>query len=113
MTTRTGILLLVGLSVILALSGCVSPGPREPEVYPAPQIEADWIRSGEPIEFAGASWYPVDDVENLLDSEMLPQGTYRSVQFFVAKEDIMPHSRIYTKFGKHKYRVFEKSQKND
>ncbi len=113
MIIRIGIFLFCLLAVIFALSACVGPGVREPEIYPVPQIEAVWIRNGEPIEFENASWYPVDDVENFLDNEMLLQGVYHSVQFFVAKEDIMPHSRIYTKFGKHKYRVFEKPKKND
>lgn len=91
--------------------GCVGHSPRIPEIYPAPHIEADWIRQGEPIEYAGELWYPVDVLENLLDSEMYLLGEYRNVQFFISKEDIRPYDRLYTKFGLHKYRVFEKSNK--
>lgn len=101
------------IPVILIFSGCVSSGERLAEIYPAPKMEAEWIRSGEPIQFENELWYPVDDVENLIDDEMLPMGTYNSVQFFVEKKDIRSFDRLYTKFGKHKYRVFEKPNKND
>ncbi len=111
MRIRSGILifsLLIGFS---SFSGCVSSGIKVTEVYPAPENEADWIRNAEPIEFENELWYPVDDIENLIDDEMLSLGEYRLVKFFAEKKDIKPYERLYTKFGRHKYRVFEKSEK--
>lgn len=110
MFSRNNILIIIPLAIFV-LFGCAYPGISHPEKYPAPKIEADWIRNAEPIEFENERWYPVDDVENLLDDEMLPMGEYRSVKFFVEKEDIKPYGRIYTKFASHKYRVFERAQK--
>ena len=110
MFSRNNILIIMSFAIFV-LTGCVCSGVKPSEMYPAPQIEADWIRNAEPIEFENQLWFPVDDVENLLDQEMLLMGEYRNVKFFVEKEDIKPHARIYTKFGKHKYRVFERAQK--
>jgi len=45
-----------------------------PKAYAIPQIEAKWIRDGEPIEFEGESWFPMDSVENFLDSEVYWMG---------------------------------------
>jgi len=72
-------------------------------------IEAEWIRNGEPITFEGKLWYPVDDVESFLDSEMRLMGVHNGVQFFVDKVDVRPYNRLYTKFDKNKFRFFEKS----
>lgn len=110
MHTRSNILICGLLIMFFILSGCVNLGVKVAEVYPAPQIEADWIRNAEPLEFENELWVPVDDVENLLDEEMLSIGTFRNVGFFVEKEDIKPYARLYTKFGRHKYRVFERAE---
>ncbi len=111
MLKRDNVLIFYFLTMILVFAGCVSSAARIPGVYSVPQEEAGWIRNAEPIEFENELWYPVDDVENLLDEEMLPVGDYRSVNFFVEKKDIKPYERLYTKFGKHKYRVFERAIK--
>ena len=76
-------------------------------------VEPDWIRDGEPIEFAGERWYPQDDVETLTDSEMLLIGEYRGVEFFIEKIDIKPYNRLYTKFDEYRFRLFEKREPND
>ncbi len=73
--------------------------------------EASWIRNGEPIEFEGQLWYPSDNVENLLQKEMLPMGTYKGVQFFTERKDIRPFRYLYTKFGENQFRTYE--QNND
>ena len=77
------------------------------EMYTTPEEEAEWIRNGEPIEFDGKLWYPQDGVENLLDAEVYLLGEYRGVQFFVEKSDVKPYDRLYTKFGRNRYRYFE------
>ena len=81
------------------------------QLYPVPAEEAEWIRQGEPIEFEGERWYPVDGVENLLDSEVYLAGEYRGVQIFVEKMDVRPYDRLYTKFEKNRFRYFEKRNK--
>ncbi len=78
------------------------------QVYESTLVEPEWIRNGEPIVFEKSKWYPVDDVESLQDSEMILLGKYREVQFFVEKVDVRPYNRLYTKFGRNKFRVFEK-----
>lgn len=77
--------------------------------YPLPLVEANWIRDGQPIEYGGEKWYPVDDVEILTDSEVYQIGEYKGVQIFADKIDIKPYHRLYTKFGKNKFRYFERT----
>lgn len=74
--------------------------------------ELEWIRNGEPIEYEGDLWYPQDGVETLLDSEVYPLDVYREVQYFVDKLDVRPYERLYTKFGKNKFRYFERAAKD-
>ena len=108
-------LVMLMLSSVLCL-GCTHLGGEnnggQVESYPVPMIEASWIRNGEPIVFEGKQWFPIKDVEILRDSEVYQIGEYKEVQIFVDKVDIKPYDRIYTKFGRHKYRYFERP-KND
>ena len=80
------------------------------QTYPVQSTEPVWIRNGEPIEFEGELWYPMDGVETLLDAEVYILGEYRGVQFFVDKVDVRPYDRLYTKFGKNAFRYFEKRE---
>jgi len=105
--------LKVGLLFLLTafLGGCASMNTGndgQVQSYPAPVIEAGWIRDGEPIEFDGAKWYPVNDYEVLEDSEVFQITEYRGVQIFVEKIDTKPYDRLYTKFDKNKFRYFER-----
>jgi hypothetical protein len=72
-------------------------------------IEAQWIREGQPIIFEGKKWYPQDIIENLLDDEMLKIYTYKKEPVYIEKKEVRPYDRLYTKFGKNKYRLFEKN----
>ena len=95
---------------VLAVTGCAHTGPDNQgqlQSYPAPTIEAGWIRDGNPIVYEGNKWYPVDDLENMLDSELFQVGEYNGVQVFVDKVDTKPYNRLYTKFAKGKFRYFE------
>lgn len=99
------------LALIFMLGGCasVNPGNNEQlQTYPAPVFEATWIRNGEPISFEGSKWYPVNDYEVMDDSEVYQVGAYRGVKIFVAKIDAKPYDRIYTKFGRNKFRYFQR-----
>ena len=100
----------VGFVFLLSvfLTGCQTMGGNVGQLhsYPTPAAEAEWIRNGEPIEFEGDLWYPMDDVESFLDSEMDLMGEYRGVQFFTDKVDVRPYNRLYTKFGRNKFRFF-------
>src|SRR5437868_1518211 len=78
-----------------------------------PQKEADWIIEGKPLEFEGELWYPRDAVDILLDSEVSLLGEYQGVQFFVEKIDVRPYDRLYTKFGRNKFRIFIKKAPDD
>ena len=99
------------LSVLMMfiLTGCsTGPGKNNGQLqsYPVPVIEEAWIRNGEPIVYEKKQWFPVRDVEELMDSEVYQIGEYRGVQIFVDKLDIKPYERVYTKFAKNKYRYF-------
>ncbi|MDE1920183.1 MAG: hypothetical protein KGJ09_03850 [Candidatus Omnitrophica bacterium] len=101
----------IGLALMALTAGCASaPSQNGGDVqsYPAPAVEAGWIRNGQPIQFEGDKWYPVDDYEVMSDSEVYEVGEYRGVQVFVAKIDTQPYSRIYTKFDKNKFRYWER-----
>ena len=103
--------LLYFYAVILLISGCQASSAGnigQLQSYAAPTVEADWVRNGEPIEYEGEKWLPMDGTESLLDSEVQLMGEYRGVQFFTDKEDVRPFHRLYTKFGRNKYRYFEK-----
>ncbi len=73
--------------------------------------EAEWIRNGEPFQFEGKAWYPQDSVENLLDSEVYPVGEHKGVQVFVEFTDVKPYDRMYTRYAKNRFRLFQ--QKNE
>ncbi len=98
------------LGVMVCLFGCAGHGytRRKPPQYPVPETEAAWIRAGDPIEFEGELWYPRRNVEILKDDEVDLMGEYRGLSFFVDKVDIRPFQRLYTKFGRNKFRSFEK-----
>ncbi|MBF0619433.1 MAG: hypothetical protein HQL19_04635 [Candidatus Omnitrophica bacterium] len=96
----------------LALSGCAGmhPASETPEIQVTQLSEAEWIHNGEPIEFENEAWYPTDELENLLDSEVYQVGKYRDIVFYLDRADVRPFERIYTRFGKNRYRAFEKQQ---
>jgi len=75
--------------------------------YSIPTVEAQWIRNGEPIDFEGALWYPADGIEVLRDSEVYLVAEYRGLQVFADRIDVRPYDRLYTKFGKNKFRYFK------
>lgn len=90
--------------------GCVTSPDNNGQIqsYPVAAIEAGWIRNGEPIEFDGHKWYPVNDYEVLQDSEVYQISEYKGVQVFVEKIATKPYERLYTKFDKNKFRYFER-----
>ena len=103
--------LLMGACLLLCLigAGCSSVQQNEGNMakYPVALEEAAWIVEGEPIEFDGQWWYPQDGIDVLLDSEVVLRGEYKGVQFFTAKADVKPFHRLYTKFGRHKFRMYK------
>ena len=105
-----GIFVIVGF--VLCLFGCGSKFARkkQPKVYFFPEVEAEWIRNGQPIEFEAEQWYPQDSVDILLDQEVYWIGSYNDTEVFDEKADVRPYNRIYTKFGKNKFRVFTKKE---
>lgn len=109
--------LMFGLMVLIAVagSGCVSSsgGDGDVTMYKIFTPEPEWIRNGEPIEFESELWYPRDSIDILTDMEVLPLGEYRGIPFYLQKIDVRPFDRLYIKFGKNKYRVFEIKSQND
>ena len=103
-----------GVSLYLIfLAGCYSMNKTSGNIgdvqsYPFPSVEAQWIKNGEPVEYQGELWYPQNGIEALLDSEVYLLGEYKNVQFFAEKIDVFPLERIYTKFGRNKFRYYEK-----
>lgn len=108
-------IIFVGVLVffVTAFFGCQETfkTPLKPKIYAIPEMEAEWIRKGEPLEFENELWYPMDSLENFQDQEMYYLGVYRDVEFFVEKADVLPYSWLYTKFGRNKFRPFEKEKK--
>ena len=105
----------IAICFLFLCAGCAntrSGNDGQLQSYPVPVIEAKWIRDGDPIVYEGHQWFPVDDIENLMDAEIYQIGEYQGVQIFVDKIDAKPYDRIYTKFAKGQYRYFERS-KND
>ena len=76
--------------------------------YSFPCQESSWIRDGEPFEFEGELWYPQDSYDVLRDSEVVLVGVYRDVQIFIERIDVRPYDRMYTKFGRNKFRIYKK-----
>ena len=113
--TKSNKLSLILACSLLFLTGCINTKGNIGNVqsYPIPTFEAQWIRNGEPIEFEGERWYPADSTENLQDSEILLMGEHRGIQFFIDKLDVRPYNRLYTKFGRNKFRYFQKRTKED
>ena len=95
--------------VSAALAGCFPKSRPDyiPQIYKAPDIEAPWIRNGEPLVYKDQEWYPADDTENLIDTEVYKLGEYQEVLFFAAVEDVEPYQRLYTKFGRNRYRYYQ------
>ncbi len=102
--------LTVMLFSLVLTAGCQSTSGTSGRVgsYSLSSVEAEWIRNGEPIEFENEPWYPADGVEGFLDSEMRFMGTHQGIEFFTDKVDVRPFGRLYTKFGKNRFRFFEK-----
>src|SRR3989338_1825263 len=98
------------LSAVFA-AGCANGGNNDGQLqsYLYPVVEAEWIRNGEPVEYGGDRWFPVNDVEILMDSEVAVIGEYKGTQIFVDKIDTKPYDRPYTKFAKNKFRYYERS----
>ncbi len=96
--------------VMINLVGCSASTykRRKPRSYMIPEVESEWILIGSPISFEEELWYPEDDIDILSDDEVYLLGEYNDTEFFVAKIDVRPYNRIYTKFEKNKFRVFEK-----
>ena len=96
----------------LVVSGCVlSQGGANTSLTSSfPLAEPDWIRDGQPIVFEGDTWYPTDNVEWLLDSEVNQMGEYKGVPFYIDKTDVKPFDRLYTRFARNRYRAFETNQ---
>ncbi len=97
--------LIIGCVVLV---GCFPKSHPDylPQIYKAPDTEAPWIRSGEPLVYQDRKWMAADDTESLTDMEVLKVGEYQDVEFFAAKEDVEPYQRLYTKFGRNRYRYF-------
>jgi len=112
MKNKQGRLCLGLLFILTGFSGGCSSlnlgNSGQVQSYPAPVIEAGWIREGGPIEYDGYKWYPVNDYEVLQDSEVFQITEYKGVQVFVEKIAVKPYERIYTKFDKNKFRYYER-----
>ncbi len=100
--------LLLSSLVFLVLPGCQTTSGQAALEQAKLVTEPQWIREGRPLEFEGEYWFPLDVIENLLDSEVYFVGRYEDEEFYVDRADVRPYNRLYTRFGKNKYRAFEK-----
>ena len=110
---RLGLMFVLFLLSAVFTAGCVNgrAGNNDGQIqsYLYPVVEPEWIRNGGPIEYGGQRWFPVNDVEVLMDSEVAVIGEYKGTQVFADKIDTKPYDRIYTKFAKNKFRYYERS----
>jgi len=99
---------IVMMAILLGLAGCshLEQNAGQMAMFQIPEQEAQWIQDGEPIVYEGQQWYPEDRFDVLLDSEVYFKGAYRDVPFFVQKIDVRPYRKIFTKFGRNKFRIF-------
>lgn len=99
---------------VIWLGGCETPGGGKNYGFDnrSVPLEPEWIRNGEPIEFEGELWFPADSIENLLDMEVYQVGVYKGIPIFIELTDVRPYDRIYTRFGKHQFRFFQKEGQN-
>lgn len=97
------------------LGGCAATNGNTGNVpvFAVSQVEAQWIRDGEPLKFEGQLWYPQDDMEVLTDQDVYSVGEYKGVQIFIEKVDVRPYRRVYTKFDRNAFRVFERRAQDD
>lgn len=104
-----GRVLVMVMLAIVACAGCSLPSRALDNNVNASATAAEpgWIRNGEPIDFEKAFWYPTDEVERLMDNEVFQVGQYRDTAVFVERVDVKPYARVYTRFGKGRYRAFE------
>ena len=99
---------LMVILIVVGMAGCALPQRGDELIATAANLtEPVWVRNAEPIIFESEDWFPTDEVENLLDSEVYQAGTYRDVPFFIEKSDVRPYQRIYMYFSKNRYRAFE------
>jgi len=108
------ILIIFIFNIAAVFSGCQGnyASKKKNLPYNFPEIEAQWIRDGEPIEFEGGLWYPQDNVDILLDEEVSPVGEYSDVEIFINKVDVRPYEHLYTKFGRNKFRSFREKKRS-
>ncbi len=97
------------LLMLLVSAGCATAprGEELADMTAAHLDEPEWIRNGEPIIFEAVEWFPTDEVENLLGSEVYAAGTFRGLPFFIEKTDVRPFERLYTRFAVNRYRAYE------
>ncbi len=100
------ILTMISFSFCLLGCGAEFFRKKEPKMYSFPEVEARWIRLGQPIEFETEQWYPQDSIDIFLDKEVYLIGNYNGIEVFAEQADVRPYNRIYTKFG-----VFAKKEK--
>lgn len=102
------ILVVMMCYLLVPSAGCMPRQIAEGPIVTSTQLtEPVWVRNGEPIVFEAEDWFPTDEVENLLDSEVYEAGMYRDIPFFIEKADIRPYDRVYTHFSRNRYRAFE------
>jgi len=98
---------LVWIGILFAGCQSVDSVKDLPRSLPVPH-EAEWIRNGEPIEFEGGLWFPNDNIENFLNTEVYQVGEFKELPVYVEAIDVRPFERLYTKFNRNQYRSFEK-----
>lgn len=112
---KRSLMFFLSIGLFFVVSGCAKHegNTGQMSTFAAPVAEAKWIKDGQPIEFEQEKWYPQDALDVLLDSEVEKMGEYEGTEFFTEKMDVRPFNRLYTKFGRNKFRAFEKNNGDD
>ena len=109
-------IVILGGTLFVSAAGCqttTAGNDGQLQSYSFASVEPQWIREGEPLEYEGSLWYPADDTETLLDTEVTVMMEYRGMQVFIEKVDVKPYDRLYTKFGKNRFRYYFMKEKDD
>lgn len=110
---KLNLILILACFLGAGCAGLTSQTKLNPTSFDYLETEPKWIQDGEPIEFEGELWYPTDEIEILLDSEVYLMGEYKGTQYFIEKVDVRPYTRLFTKFGHNKFRIFSRVRQDD
>jgi hypothetical protein len=110
-TAQVAILVTLGVSALGREAGAqVMSLPSPPSIVVADAEE--WYRSGEPIAFAGALYYPAGAIRHFDGNRMVRTGAHRGVPFY-ADTTLEPYSVIFVPLAGGLVQPYERRREGD